>query len=530
MDVVLYARVSTKRQAESDISIREQIRRMRAYCEERGHRAVGVYKDEGVSGRTDRRPVFQQMILDLTSSKVKAQGVVVLNRTRFFRDVYGAKKYERILAQRSIEIISLDLPTEGMDPSVRNLTTTVVDATSQYYSELDSTVTLGSMLGNARQGYFNGGKPPYGYRTARSLNERGKPKSKLTIHSVEGTVVQRIFSLYIQGNGSKRVAQILNTEGILWRRGKRWIKARVLDVIANPIHKGECIYNRRVSRTKKKNPEEEWVRVKVEPTVDEETFDLAQEIRRRNAPTITNPAVASSPLLLTGLLVCDLCGSRMVLETGKSGHYRYYNCSRFLENKTCPGQRVRVELLDGEVLDHVARKLFSLRRLSLLIRQYARDMKGERSSLKAEREAILSQIREKESELENVYLAIRRSIVKEGNIDELIERMKGEISVLRGKLNETDAARRSTLPPHVFSHPFLRKFQLRLTQTLASDVSRPKSYLRLLLDKVRLNGETVTLEARRDTLLAALATNHQPGAPRVPTAGLVWLPGQDSNL
>jgi len=528
MNAVLYARVSTKRQAKSDISIPEQIRGMTAYCKERGYRIVGIYKDEGASARTDRRPVFQQMILDLTSGKVKVQAVIVFNRTRFFRDVFGAQKYERTLAHKDIEIIALDLPTEGMGAPVKHLTTTIVDATSQYFSELNGTVTLGTMLGNARQGYFNGGKPPYGYRTVRVLNEKGEPKSKLAIRVSEGKVAQRIFSTYIQGIGAKKTAIILNEDGIRWRNGKRWTKGRVLDVISNPIHRGEYIYNRRSHRTKKQNPEDEQIKIRVEPTVDEETFNLAQEIRKRNAPSTTNPAVVSSPLLLTGLLVCDLCRAPMGLETGKSGRYRYYNCSRFLREKSCPGQRVRVELLDREVLDHVGQRLFSVRRLSLLLREYAKDMKGQKRKIKTEQQATRSEIREKEGELENIYLAIRKGIVKEGNIDELIVRLKDEIRDLQGRLHEPEAARKSVLPPHVFSPAFLGRFRLRLTQALASDTPRAKSYLRLLLRKVRLKGEKVTLVARRDALLTALATNGPPQATQVPTAGPVWLPGLDN--
>ena len=220
----------------------------------------------------------------------------------------------------------------------------------------------------------------------------------------------------------------------------------------------------------------------------------------------------------------------MGLETGKSGRYRYYNCSRFLREKSCPGQRIRVELLDREVLDHVSQRLFTRGRLSLLLREYAKDMKGQKGKIKTELEIIRSEIREKEAELENVYLAIRKGIVKEDNIDELIIRLKGEIRSLQGGLHETEVGTKLALPPHVFSPTFLGRFRLRLSEVLASDTPRAKSYLRLLLDKVRLKGRKVNLVARRDALLAALATNGPRHATPVPAAGQVWLPGQDWNL
>jgi len=524
MNVVLYARVSTKRQAENETSIPEQIRGMTIRREEKGDNILGIYKDEGASARTDKRPIFQNMILDLTSGKVKAQAVIVFNRSRFFRDVYGAKKYERILARKGIEIIALDVPTEGMDRSVKHFTTTIVDAASQYQSEFNGVVTLGGMLGNARQGYFNGGKPPYGYKTTKIQKESGKLKSKLAIRPVEKELVRRIFSLYLRGFGSARIAAILNQEELPWRYGKKWEKGKILDIIANPIHKGEYIYNRRISRTKKENPEKEWIKVKVEPTVDEETFNFAQKIREKNAPKLTNPAVVSSPTLLTGLLKCGLCGGPMTLETAKSGHYRYYNCRNFLREKSCPGQRVSMDLLDEEVREHVSQKLFSLKRLSLLLQEFAKEMIGHKKSRKTEEMAIRSEIRVKEGELENVYRAIRKGIVKEGNIDEVIEQLKSDIVILQGKLNESQKASKFVLPPHVFSPRFLQGFQLRLNQVFSSEISLAKSYLKLFFEKITLDGRTVTLSARKDILLRALMIKDKTHLSDVPTAGRVWLP------
>jgi len=531
MDVVLYARVSTKRQAEKDTSIPEQIRRMTDYCKEKGHTIIGTYKDEGSSARSDRRPVFQNMILDVTSARVKAQAVIIFNRSRYFRNVYGAKKYEeRILARKGIEIISLDIPTEGMDPPVKHFTTTIIDAASQYQSEFNGAVTLGGMLGNARQGYYNGGKPPYGYRRISVLNDKGKPKSKLAICATEKELVDRIFSLYIRGLGSKRIAITLNQESLPARNGKKWEKGKILDIVANPIHKGEYIYNRRTSRTKRENPEKEWVRIKVDPTVNEETFNLAQEIRKKNAPQVTNPAVVSSPMLLTGILKCGLCGGSMSLETGKSGRYRYYNCRNFLRKKSCPGQRVAIDLLDKEVLEHIARKFFNVKRLTLLLQEFSKEMKGDKRSRKAETTAIRSEMRNKERKLENIYRAIEEGIITKGNINQRIEVLQSEIKTLQSKLGEVVKTRKFTLPAYVFSPIFLQRFQSKLTEVFNSDISLAKSYLKLFLAKIKLTGRNVTLVAKKDILLRALITNNQPYLTEVPTAGVEWLPGQDSNL
>ena len=530
MDVVIYLRVSTRRQFESGNSIPEQKRAIEIYCREKGHNIVEIYEEGGKSARSEKRSAFQAMTLDLVSGKVKAQAVMLHNRARFFRDVYGAKKYERMLEREDIEIISLDIPTEGMPPSAKHFTVNMVDAASQYHSEFTGFLTLAGMLGNARQGYYNGGKPPYGYKSVKTLNDMGRLKSRLVISPSEKEIVLRIFSLYMRGKGGGKIAKQLNHEKLYRRNGKEWEKSNVLDIISNPVYKGEYTYNRRVSKTKKPNPENEWVRIEVEATVDEETFNLAQRIRKQNAPQVTNPAVVSSPTLLTGLLEHGDCGSSMTLETGKFGQYRYYNCRKFLRSKSCGGQRVPTELLDKEVLEHITNKLFSTKRLRLLLQEFARDMKAKKNTQNTEETAIRSEIREKEGELENVYLAIRRGIVKQGNIDEVIEELKGEIAFLQSKLNKVQKEAKFRLPLHVFSPKFLGRFQLRLKQALTSDVPLAKSYLKLFLKRIRLKGSNVTLVARKDILLNALVRNDQYHLAGVPTAGTVWLPGLDSNL
>lgn len=61
MNLALYARVSSDRQ-DVDLSIGAQLRALREFAERNGHQVVREFVDEAESGRTARRPVFQQMI------------------------------------------------------------------------------------------------------------------------------------------------------------------------------------------------------------------------------------------------------------------------------------------------------------------------------------------------------------------------------------------------------------------------------------------------------------------------------------
>ena len=60
--VVIYARVSSERQAEKDLSIPAQIKALKKFAMDRGWEVISEYIDEAESARTANRPAFQEMI------------------------------------------------------------------------------------------------------------------------------------------------------------------------------------------------------------------------------------------------------------------------------------------------------------------------------------------------------------------------------------------------------------------------------------------------------------------------------------
>lgn len=86
---------------------------------------------------------------------------------------------------------------------------------------------------------------------------------KLEICPEEAETVKIIFTLYVQkALGAKKIAQILNEQGIKRRNGKKWTKDNILSILQNPIYKGERIFNRYDSKTRKEKPQDEWIRIK----------------------------------------------------------------------------------------------------------------------------------------------------------------------------------------------------------------------------------------------------------------------------
>ena len=70
MQIAIYARVSTGRQAENELSIPDQLRQMRQWAERNGHVVVKEYIEPGATATDDKRPVFQDMMMDATMKGV----------------------------------------------------------------------------------------------------------------------------------------------------------------------------------------------------------------------------------------------------------------------------------------------------------------------------------------------------------------------------------------------------------------------------------------------------------------------------
>ena len=116
MQVALYARVSTTRQAENDLSIPDQLRQMRLWAERLGYVVVKEYVEPGASATDDKRPVFQTMVADALLKPAPYQAILVHSLSRFFRDLVLAAMYERKLQKAGVSVISITQQMQN-DPS-----------------------------------------------------------------------------------------------------------------------------------------------------------------------------------------------------------------------------------------------------------------------------------------------------------------------------------------------------------------------------------------------------------------------------
>ena len=143
--------------------------------------------------------------------------IVVHSFSRFFRDAFGLEFYVRKLAKHGVRLVSITQEL-GDDPA-QVMMRQVIALFDEYQSKENAKHVLRSMKENARQGYWNGARPPFGYQAVEVERRGSRIKKKLAIDPVEAETVRLIFRLFLEGDGRsgpmgvKAIAVWLNTHG-----------------------------------------------------------------------------------------------------------------------------------------------------------------------------------------------------------------------------------------------------------------------------------------------------------------------------
>ena len=449
MNVFLYARVSTVRQAEADISIPDQVNRMREWCRNNDHTVIHEHIEPGASATDDKRPVLQAMIDAATKKPFPVQAIIVHSRSRFFRDMYGAVHYERMLKKAGVTVISITQPTS--DDSTGEMMRNMITLMDEYNSKENAKHVSRAMLENARRGNFNGARPPYGYKAVETevTGHKGKKRRKLEIDDREALVVKQIYRLYLHGHnghtmGIKSIVEHLNTQGITMR-GKPWISRTVGLVLSETTYKGEYLFNVREARTGKTRPEQDWVRTQIPAIIDETMYEAARRIRESRDPSKVGNAghADTSPTLLTGLIRCDYCDAAMTLATGKAGRYRYYKCNHKIKVSTtaCDTPNLPMDKMDQLILNRLVDKVLTPERVTAILKEWLTHRGKQASAANTETKRLEKALKAADDGLNNLYEAIEKGVVTlDSTFQARVNHLKDERARILGEMTQVKQA------------------------------------------------------------------------------------------
>ncbi len=537
MHVALYARVSTTRQADNDLSIPDQLRQLHEWCKANGHLVVHEYVEPGASATDDKRPIFQQLIHDATQKPQQFEAIIIHSLSRFFRDAIQFGVYERKLKKNKVNVISITQLTT--DDSAGEMMRRIISTFDEYNSKENSKHTSRAMKENARQGFFNGSKPPFGYMAVatETSGSHGRKKKKLQINEAEAGIVKMVYDLYVNGYqgkvlGIKEIAKHLNDKGLLMR-GNVWGIQKVHKLLSDTLYMGDYYFNVIDSKTQQKRPPTEWVKTSIPVIIDAASFELVRRKRELRAPAKTPPRITSSPTLLTGLIKCGECGGSMTLVTGKSGRYKYYKCTTRQNkgNDACASGNLSMEKTDQQVLNRLADQVFTPSRVQNMMVALRKRMKTSKDTQQERVNQLNKQVKLIEERQGRLYEAIETGTIE---LDETVQRRAQQNKSAReALLIELAGVRRD----HSLSIDQLKSSQVEAfaktlrSKLLAKDSTLAKSYLNLLVDEIVVTDKTATVRGSYSALVHAVSIDKIKVGhlKQVPTSITDWCAQRDSN-
>lgn len=357
--VAIYVRVSTEEQAEHGYSIDAQLETLRQYCKLYNKEIYDEYIDPGVSGKEmTKRHELQRLLRD--AERGMFSEVIVWKFNRMSRKTKDLLEIVDRLDKCNVYFRSFSESFDTSTPMGKFALQMMGAVGELERNTIVENVKLG-MKQRARMGYHNGGAC-LGYECVELTGtDRKKKKNSLVIVPEEAAVVRKIFDLYAAGKGFRAIANKLNRDGNITKKGNTFGTDSIREIITNPIYVGLVRYNRfegwSEKRRRGKNSNPIIAEGRHEAIIDKELWDKVQALFQQKSKA--SPRVYDSANLLTGIIRCAQCHTPMVvsrtvnyLKDGTKVIRRYYSCGQFRAkgSSVCRANSVQADYAEQYVL------------------------------------------------------------------------------------------------------------------------------------------------------------------------------------
>ncbi|MCX5666840.1 MAG: recombinase family protein [Candidatus Omnitrophica bacterium] len=495
MNVVLYARVSSEKQAENDLSIASQLKALRNYAGKNGWTIYKEFVDEAESARSANRPAFQEMIAYAKKKTKPFDGILIWKHSRFARNREDAIIYKSLLRKLGVSVISMNEPVD--DSPAGKLLEGIIEVIDEFYSLNLAEDTVRGLRENATRGFQNGSIPA-GYK-AKNVMDGTNERTKLEPDGNFAPVIERIFALALKNMGIKQIANTLNGEGVTTRSGKPWANSTVKYVLKNEAYTGTLVYGKMSKHKNGHNGTNNNV-IRIENNhpalVKKRTFDLVQRLMSKRSSAVIHPWSVASDYLLSGLVICGKCGAKMIGASAKSGEHHYYACSSYLKKgkHICDMKAVNRKELEILVVDRLKTLVLTEKNMMEIFDLVLDQINNNKARHGIELKNIEDQLAGLRERLGKLYNSLETGKIELDHLAPRIKELKTQIDVLEAKRNEITGEDQSTarLP---FNLKALYEFAKDLIEILKDGtIMEQKAILRSFVKQIIISPPDVTLE------------------------------------
>ncbi len=516
---IIYARVSDRKQFDEGISIDAQIEVCTAHAARLGASVVRVFRDEGISGRfTKQRTAFKAALAFCETGMVDY--FVTWSTSRFARnavDLWVQSDHIKSLGTR-LECLNADIDDETDAGFINKMFHGAMD---QMVSRQISRDTLRSMKKLAADGFFTGGRVPFGYRT-----ELDGQRNRMLIHDEEAIVVQKAFGMALQGLGAQVIAKALNDAGQL-KRGERWKKTTLNYMLKSEVYTGLKTFNRANKRTGKVKPRDQWIQVAAHPgLVTQVDFDKVQLMMEERTPPRPQGGAARSIFVFAGLMKCGICGGALQVVNGTSRAgtlYNYYGCCAHKKGAVrCLFRNVRADLFDDWLLGEVFARVVTVEAMTLAVReltdlgsQWARDREAQRIEL-------VRTLRDLEARRGKLFDLLEVKGLDTPDLADVRDRLQLRNAEIRATQARLERLEEAPAPKKAARIDPAIAVEVMKEVVMAGDAEKKRAFMGALLGSITVTVDKVLLEYKTEALVSL-------GHPNGVRNEVYWLPDLDSN-
>ena len=313
MKVFIYERVSSEERARHGYSLDAQHQALTDFCKAHEHIILGVYRDEGISGRKPytKRPAMVELLNDVET--VKPDMILFTKLDRWFRNIKEYYRVQDILDRYKVDWKAIHEEYDTSTASGRlyvNIKLSIAqdeaDRTSERIKDIqDQLIAKGQVLG---------GKVPIGYKIV----------DKHLVFGDDIHITKDAIDHYLTHQSLYSTCQHLNdTYGLHATPG------HIKRLLTNPLLKGEY----------RNNPSF------CQPLITAEQYDTLQALLDRNIKH-----ASQRTYLFTGLLKCPVCGRNL---GGCHTTGNYYRCVRHTHHDCTFDRWVSEKKLEQWLLDNI---------------------------------------------------------------------------------------------------------------------------------------------------------------------------------
>jgi site-specific DNA recombinase len=326
-------------------SLNAQRDKLIKYAEYSDMVVVREYSDAGSGKNIVGRPNFSRMMEDIKTQKDDVDFVLVYKLSRFGRNSADVLTSLQILQDFGANLICTEDSIDSSKDSGK-LLISVLSAVSEIERENILTQTMEGRKRKAKEGKWNGGFAPYGYKLV---------DGELHIADDEAEVIKVIYEKFVNTTkGINSLAKFLNESTSFEKKLRQnnrvegFSFAFVKRILDNPIYCGKIAYGRRKNEKKigtrnefhivkqKEYPVYEGIHKGI---VSETLWNQAQDKRRITGIRYEKKYNLDHANILSGILKCPICGASMYGNVNRKKRkdgslyksYFYYACKHRLK-------------------------------------------------------------------------------------------------------------------------------------------------------------------------------------------------------